>query len=192
MNINSKVVVGLVSALSIAAIGLLSSKIRAQEVAFEQLRHEGTRLQRLETENVRLRSVVIDPGEIERLRRETAVLLKLRNEFGKLTSSNQDSTVLQASMEELLGEREEILAEEKEIHQLSERAACIKNLEQIASAKKRWASDNAAERGLPVVLESLMDYLPGKAAPVCPSGGHYSVNRLGAPPACSIEGHAVP
>jgi hypothetical protein len=149
----------------------------------------------LSLENQRLKSVVIDSSEIERLRRETALLLKLRNEFAGLSQSNGDLAALQPSGEEniqkLLQEREEILGEEQQIHQLSDRAACIKNLEQIAAAKLRWAEDNAAEKGLPVVIENFVNYLPGRAIPVCPSGGHYSVNRIGAAPACSIEDHSI-
>jgi len=160
------------------------------------LHQDREKLQKLNIENLRLKSIVIDPAEMERLRRETAILLKLRNEFGTLTQSNGDSAALKAStednIEKLLVEREQILDEEQQIRQLSDRATCIKNLEQIALAKVRWAKDNAAEKDLPVVMETLIGYLPEHAIPVCPAGGHYSVNRTGAAPGCSIDGHSIP
>jgi hypothetical protein len=65
-------------------------------------------------------------------------------------------------------------------------------LESIAAAKARWAGNNAVEKGFPVVMESLVNYLPDSAAPACPAGGHYSVNRIGSPPVCSVEGHSIP
>jgi hypothetical protein len=182
--------------LSIAGIGILSAKIRVQGITFERLKQERVEFQKLNLEDLRLESIVIDPAEMERLRRETAVLLKLRNEFGNLTSSDANSGALETSternIEKLLQEREEILGEEREIHQLSDRATCIKNLEQIASAKAHWAEDNAAEKGLPVTMEKLVDYLPAQAVPICPAGGHYSVNRVGAAPGCSVGGHSIP
>jgi hypothetical protein len=196
MNMKWKVLLGLLFAFSIAGVGVLSAKMRAQEIAFERLSQDRGKLRQLQGENVRLQSAVVDPIEVERLRRETAVLLKLRNEFGKLMNSSAESAALETSaeknIEKLLEEREEILVEEEQIHQLSARATCIKNLEQIASAKARWGEDNAAESGLPVTMANLVDYLPGHTVPVCPTGGHYSVNRTGAVPVCSVEGHSIP
>jgi hypothetical protein len=183
-------------ALSIVVIGTLSARIRAQEVVFQRLSRERENLQKLTVDNARLQSIRVDPVEMERLRHETSLLLKLRNEFGKLTQTNADPATPRAltrdNIERLLAEREELLNEEQQIRQLSARAACIKNLEQIALAKTRWAQDNAAEQGLPVVMDNLADYLPGHTVPVCPDGGHYSVNRIGAAPGCSIEGHSIP
>jgi hypothetical protein len=195
LKINCNILGCILLAFSIAGIGTLSVKIRAQDVAFKRLHQEREGLQKLSLENGRLKSIVIDPVEMERLRRESSLLLKLRNEFGKFTQSNRDSEMpapLEDNIQKLVDEREEILGEEKEIHKLSDRARCIKNLEQIASAKVQWAKDNTAEKGLPVLMENLVDYLPQQSNPICPAGGHYSVNRIGASPACSIEGHSIP
>lgn len=179
-----------------AGIVGLSFGIRGQKTSLERLLQEREKLQQLTIENQRLQSITIDSAEMERLRRETTVLLKLRNEFAQLLRANADSGAspgpLDDAINRLLQEREQILSEEQEIRKLSERAACIKNLEQIASAKARWASENAAENGLPVTMDKLLDYFPEHTIPVCPAGGHYSVNRIGAAPVCSIEGHAIP
>jgi hypothetical protein len=196
MNIKWKIAVCSSFVLSLVGIGTLSAKMHSQEVAFERLRQDHDRLEKLKVENQHLEGVVIDSAEMERLRRETLVLLKLRNEYSQLTQSNGNSFALHASTEQnvqkLLEEREELIGEEQQIHQLSNRATCIKNLEQIASAKVRWAEVNAAEKGLPVVIESLIDYFPEHIVPVCPAGGHYSVNRIGATPGCSVGGHSIP
>jgi hypothetical protein len=42
-----------------------------------------------------------------------------------------------------------------------------------------------------VTMEALAQYLTN-GLPACPDGGHYSVNRVGAPPACSLPGHSIP
>jgi hypothetical protein len=183
-------------AASILGISTLTSRIRAQESAIAALQQETEKLQRPNEESQRLEPIAVDRAEIERLRRETAILLKLRNEVGMYQHSSAEPAELPSAKAEivaqLLNERERILAEEQEIHQLSDRATCIKNLEAIAAAKARWAADNAAEKGFPVVMERLINYLPPHSAPVCPAGGHYSVNRIGAPPVCSVEGHSIP
>jgi hypothetical protein len=183
-------------AAALVGIGTLSNRIRAQETAIATLQEQKEKLQRLNGENQSDRSVVIDPNEMDRLRRETSLLLKLRNEIGMYQRSSSEPAELPAAKAELvarlLDEREQLAAEEKQIQQLSERAACLKTLEAIAVAKAGWAAHNAAEKGLPVMMENLVDYLPGRVIPVCPAAGHYSVNRIGAAPVCSIEGHSIP
>ncbi|HSU54952.1 MAG TPA: hypothetical protein VLT36_12915 [Candidatus Dormibacteraeota bacterium] len=181
---------------SLVGIGLLSFKLTAQKAELQGLLEGKATLQHLERENERLGSIRIDPVEAQRLRRETAVLLKLRNEFATLSrampAAGPASAETEQAIEKLWEEREQILDEEKEIRVLSDRAVCIKNLEAIAAAKSKWAADNGAEAGLPVTMENLAGYLPEKPTPICPSGGHYSVNRTGAAPGCSVEGHAIP
>jgi hypothetical protein len=189
-------IIGVLLAASLLAISTLTSRIRAQETSIAALQQETEKLQRLNEVNQRLKLTEMDPSEMDRLHRETAILLKLRNEVGIFQRSSAEPKELPSAKAEivarLLDERDQILAEEQQIHQLSDRATCIKNLEGIAAAKARWATDNAAEKGLPVVMESLFNYLPDHTAPACPAGGHYSVNRIGAPPVCSVEGHTIP
>lgn len=72
----------------------------------------------------------------------------------------------------------------------SERAeACVANLRQLNSAKEQWAIDSHSLVGAVVPPEGL--YGPGgyvKSEPECPSGGWYSVGRLGEDPKCSHRG----
>jgi len=195
--VNAKTVFGLIClGASVAGIFVLTSKIRAQKIMLADLRHEQENLQKLNLENQRLKSAAIDQAEIARLRQETANLLRLRSEVGMLTRSGTEPTSFpiagEPAVARLLVEREQIRVEEKDIQDLSARATCIKNLEAIALAKEHWATSNSAEKGLPITIEILVDYFPERTIPVCPSGGHYSVNRTGAAPACSVEGHAIP
>jgi len=83
------------------------------------------------------------------------------------------------------------VGEERQVQALLDRATCLKNLEQIAAAKEQWAARNEAEKGLPVTIDDLLYFLPGRTASVCPSGGHYYVNRIGAAPVCSVPGHTI-
>jgi hypothetical protein len=46
-------------------------------------------------------------------------------------------------------------------------------------------------KGETVTMEDLAPFFPN-GIPVCPDGGHYSVNRVGSPPSCSISGHSIP
>ena len=72
-----------------------------------------------------------------------------------------------------------------------QRTAEGQGLGRINAAKEQWAARNAAEKGLPVTMDDLLDFLPGRAVPVCPSGGHYYVNRIGAAPVCTVAGHTI-
>ena len=196
MKSNRMAALCLLLGISITGIGFFSKKTSEQEAVLARLRQDKEKLQKLISDNERLKGLKVDPVEMERLRGETGILLKLRNEFSTLARSKVDSNAVppstEASIAALLQQREEILGEEQTIREMSDRAACIKNLEHIAAAKARWAADNAAEKGMPVVMENLLPYLPEQTAPLCPAGGHYSVNRTAAPPECSMDGHAVP
>jgi Tfp pilus assembly protein PilE len=67
-------------------------------------------------------------------------------------------------------------------------ATCAMNLESIANACKRHASEKG---GFPARLPELVpDYLD--AVPACPAGGTYTLGTPeGDPPTCSIPGHSL-
>ena len=72
----------------------------------------------------------------------------------------------------------------------SRKNTCIANLKQIDSAKEQWAMDqrkNAADACALTDLVGTAAYL--KATPVCPSGGTYTANAVGANPTCTQSGH---
>ena len=74
----------------------------------------------------------------------------------------------------------------------SRKNTCIANLKQVDSAKEQWAMDQRKNAGDACAMTDLVGtaaYL--KAAPVCPSGGTYTVAAVGTNPTCSITGHAL-
>ncbi|MBU6411737.1 MAG: DUF3352 domain-containing protein, partial [Verrucomicrobia bacterium] len=74
----------------------------------------------------------------------------------------------------------------------AQRNACINNLRMIDGAKNEWALENRKTTGAVPTREDLLPYLSGRRWPVCPSGGTYTMNPIGQPPACSVPGHKLP
>lgn len=64
-------------------------------------------------------------------------------------------------------------------------SSCINNLRQIDSAKEQWALANSGTNGEESAVSAVNQYIKGKTTPVCPQGGIYTYNPIGAPPACS-------
>ena len=70
--------------------------------------------------------------------------------------------------------------------------SCINHLRQIDHAKQQWAlENNKADTDVPTEKD-LAKYFKGGHMPVCPQGGKYSTNAVGAAPTCSKPGHALP
>jgi hypothetical protein len=75
---------------------------------------------------------------------------------------------------------------------------CEMNLRTIELAKIEWADNqiNVDTNHVPTWVE-LQPYLPAiwsNNIPTCPSGGTYTIGRVGEPPTCSIggTGHSLP
>jgi len=71
---------------------------------------------------------------------------------------------------------------------------CINNLRRIDSAKQSWALEkNKTSEDIPSA-EDLDAYLGKQSfgALHCPSGGTYSINKVGEPPTCTIPNHRLP
>jgi hypothetical protein len=75
--------------------------------------------------------------------------------------------------------------------------ACINNLRILDAAKEqaamesRWNSGHAIEAG-GSDEEKVLDYIKGRAMPVCPAGGQYRLNPIGQNPVCTVDGHELP
>jgi len=68
--------------------------------------------------------------------------------------------------------------------------ACVANLRQIDTGKVQYAMDAKLTTGAPVAEANLVpDYI--KDAPVCPSGGNYTIGNIDTDPVCSIGGTHV-
>ncbi|MDD4873325.1 MAG: hypothetical protein PHR77_22440 [Kiritimatiellae bacterium] len=73
--------------------------------------------------------------------------------------------------------------------------ACVNILRQIETAKRTMAMGHSLENGellTPEQVESLSTFMTGGkwSAHQCPSGGRYTVGRIGQPPSCSIHGNS--
>jgi hypothetical protein len=69
---------------------------------------------------------------------------------------------------------------------------CINNLRQIDAAKQQWALENKKQSSdIPTDAE-LTAYMGRRGFPVCPAGGHYTINTISEKPSCSIPGHQLP
>ncbi|MDB6016383.1 MAG: hypothetical protein JWR19_872 [Pedosphaera sp.] len=174
-------------------IGILSRPVYQQDERLISLQKDKMELDELRAENEELSSIRVDDAELIRLRQENIELLKLRNEVGQLNQSRQseDSPEPEA-VRQLRSENEQLQQQMQELQALPDRATCIRNLELIDAAKKQWAEKNGSQKGDPIIMDDLAGYFPGGMIPVCPAGGHCSINRIGSPPACSLNGHSIP
>lgn len=69
----------------------------------------------------------------------------------------------------------------------SQTNACINNLRQISGAKDQYALDhNNATPGLSDLVSTYVT-----KDPVCPAGGTYLPNALGADASCGVAGHTI-
>lgn len=71
---------------------------------------------------------------------------------------------------------------------------CVHNLALIEEAKAHYAVDHDFVDGAPCTMQDLLaDGKVFNTAPICPSGGTYTVGALGVTPTCSIGGlHVLP
>ncbi len=79
--------------------------------------------------------------------------------------------------------------------QTAQMNVCMNNLRLIDDAKRQWAQQNNKQATDTPTMEDLRPYLvlaPNGAFPVCPAGGHYTINAVGEKPTCSIPEHKLP
>ena len=70
---------------------------------------------------------------------------------------------------------------------VAQRCGCIGNLRHIQNAKEQIAMAFKLKNGDPTPT-NWITYVGG-TIPTCPSGGRYTINPIGSPPACSITEH---
>src|SRR6266545_2883485 len=74
---------------------------------------------------------------------------------------------------------------------------CVMHLREIAGVKEHWGLDHSKTADDVPTWDDLRPYMPsggGDSMLHCPSGGVYTIGRLGEPPKCSIGGrdHSLP
>ncbi len=76
------------------------------------------------------------------------------------------------------------------------RVTCIENLRRIDSAKQQWALEMGRRAEDTPLWSDLQPYLGGgkesKSLPKCPSGGAYTIGKVGEKPKCTVPGHVLP
>ena len=74
----------------------------------------------------------------------------------------------------------------------TQKNACINNLKEIDGAKEQWAIENKKKQGDACVSADINVYIKGGVPSLCPSGGNYTIDVVGNPPACSLAtlGHS--
>jgi gas vesicle protein len=178
-----------------AIVAVLCALLQATSKAdgrLSQLTKQKEELDRMLAENQAPKNLSVDETELARLRTENAELPMLRNQVHQLRDAiKAKDSEEPAAIQELHAENQQLQEQKQELVQLHDRATCIKNLQLIDAAKTRLVEENKMLRGETVTMDNLARFLPN-GVPVCPDGGHYSINRVGAPPACSIPGHSIP
>jgi hypothetical protein len=76
-------------------------------------------------------------------------------------------------------------------NRISPANACINNLRQIDGAKNEWALEHNAKTNDIVTINQLTNYLYHGIMLKCPSGGIYTIGKVGENPTCSLS-NAVP
>jgi chromosome segregation ATPase len=157
-------------------------------------------------------SVATLNAENARLRAEnqglTQKFAKLQNEMNQSRQQNQKLTQQVEAAHNTLQQQQEQLqamqAENQQAATATEATAeqsmspaaqlntCINNLRQIDAAKQQWALENDKTADAVPTAQDLLPYLSNLVFPVCPSGGTYTINAVGVPPACSVPGHVLP
>src|SRR5438552_8016772 len=69
--------------------------------------------------------------------------------------------------------------------------SCITNLMFLAGAKEMWAVEQHKSTNDVPTMADIALYTPG-GVPSCPSGGTYTLGRVGQAPKCNIKGHELP
>jgi competence protein ComGC len=82
--------------------------------------------------------------------------------------------------------------------------ACINNLREIDASKNQWALEHNAKSNDVVTINDIKPYIESERnnafikldakgnLPKCPSGGTYTIGKVGEPPTCSLGTNVIP
>jgi hypothetical protein len=80
-------------------------------------------------------------------------------------------------------------------HRTSPANACINNLRQIDAAKNEWALEKGISNGIVATENDIKPYIKLDSKgnlQKCPSGGIYTIGKIGEPPTCSLGTTVTP
>ena len=179
---------------------VVSSALRHQTQRLIDLRTQASDMQELRAENERLKPIQVNDEELKLLRLQTTTnlmtLLRLRGEVTVLrnlldSSNNTPDWNQTAEIKLLIAQRNQLQDHIQGLQKWTSTAICMENLEQISLAKDKFTAEKGVSGGYPVTPEDLAQFFTN-GLPKCPAGGRYIIGRIGAPPVCSIPGHAIP
>ena len=200
----------------VAGILILRSRGKATETELAAIRQANQELKKTRLEEEDLKKIQAQVEELGHLRKENEELHRLRNEVRQLREEKQGAArggqsgplpaaqpradasappELQRQLQQLTAENERLRAENQQFQQAQSNTqanACINNLRTIEGAKDQWALENKNGTGAAVNAQDIQPYLRNNVVPVCPQGGTYTLNAVGALPTCSIPGHVLP
>jgi len=153
-----------------------------------------------ELDDLKNSSAGAQAAEISSLRRQNEVLTgkvgALQKNVDQLQKESQQTaqhlTTARTALELQQEHLQQLQTEQQQAVQAANANACINNLRQIDAAKQTWALEkNKTDADVPAA-QDLLPYFQTGIFPVCPDGGTYSINAVGAFPTCSIQGHVLP
>ncbi len=194
--------------------GQSNSNVAELTKAHEELQE----VEKLRADNAELRKLPDQAAEIERLTKDNAELLRLRNEVQQLRSQtkqmNTELSKAQSASEQAQTRQQQIAAEMQRVRESAaqqqaqallqqatpnapltpaeqQSAVCIQHLRQLAFAKQQWALEfKKSATDLPTAAD-LSPYVPNLAGMTCPNGGTYTINAVGLPTTCTVQGHTL-
>ena len=63
---------------------------------------------------------------------------------------------------------------------------CLNNLRELDAMKNEWAFEHHATNGEIIPMDQFTNYFRSGEIPKCPSGGTYTIGKIGEPPTCSL------
>jgi hypothetical protein len=177
----------------LGSIAVLGIAMKRQDQEIDRLLERRQEMLALEANLPALPAPGPQTEELMRLRRENQDSSRLKDLAHRLRSSAEldPNDSREKSITELIEENQQLRKHNEALKSLEAASRCVQNLRWLSLAKAQWAATHSDEAPR-VMLEELTAYLPDGLIPQCPAGGHYSVNRIGSPPVCSVLGHAVP
>ena len=208
----------IVAVLGIAAAAYFFNAHKSTTAQVATLQQEVHELQPLRAEIATLKTNVVPPDELARLRKDSEDVLRLRNEVRQLRETKSTLTAQAQSAQAAATQAQQQAAQaQADAEAAKQRAAaaavqpatglpsgtvpanpqdvlnaCINNLRQIDGAKQQWALENRKTAEAVPGRQDLLPYLQGQRLPQCPGGGRYVPGAVNVVPTCSIPGHALP
>lgn len=184
-----------------ATTAMLFSNAQKRDLDIATLRAQVEQFDALRAELDDARKTQVNQNELERLRKESDEVYKLRNQVAQLQKKLKEIPPPPAP--EIVYQQfqeppppppptepvPETPTEDPVTRQ--QREQCLHNMNVIEEAKTMWAVANNKQAGERMTVIDITTALPNSSMPLCPSGGVYNLNEVGIPVSCSISSHSL-